>query len=1130
MVFLTLNVVCTMALQIAAADTSALDTIDFYPSCGPLLATDSWGPAVVSVASLNDGLWAAANTTGAETPFSKPPHPPGIETVLNYSASPVCLNALTNLSDMAPGVATLPTSGDAGVQLGKVYDLSFEQCASHCCTAQNCSAFAWYDTVSQGRLCQPFTRGYSTGPQPYAPGAEIRAAVGGVLGAGHAPAAVDHIANGLRSGTFLGGVGTGGYELRADGTFHLSTLRNQSPAAEPWQGTVRDAVLAVSLDGTAHVVRLRPFGNISAVPQIVYQERFPIAKLSSFAGGGRLTLYAYSALSPGDNDGANTPAVIFTLHITADNAGTGASVGQSAAASGSFTNVTFMVVQPFAVRNDWRQVGRGMSAGSTLRQPNGTTSFDSAAACAAACHRSSSNNDVCYAWDWEANTGSCTADREAYAQGANVAGIDSGNPGNWTFEYAHSGDGDSDGHRAAQPMPTVRFTTEYNAVGGTQPYNGLGTQALFVPAVSQPAGTTAPGFQATRGVGAAGDVESLLSVLHSAEPAASLNRMRRPVSTADGGALFAGATVTVSNLPAPGSGSGGIVSLSIVHAWHFPHAYFYRDTLGGSDNGVRYATTYANVDSVGAALNLTQITQNLALWQDVYRGLSTVDPALSDAAFNMFNHVRSAMWTGPLPTSRNTSGTSHAAAGTKLAPQYRQWESLEFTDFSNPTNGDERHLIYFHTLPQTMRSKLLSEAAFAQNSDGMFQCVVNSMKDDHQWGNGDPCPDSVAGYRTPASHPDDISMFMVGVYELYALANDTALVDDLYERALLPAFGYYVRVYNASLWHVPFKAHETYDAVKESSSITGEGNQGASLYNALNYLCGLYCMRGFAAHRGDTATEASAAAMIALVQQSIQDHFWLPDAGYYAGDTGPDYSILMEEADPAVPYHSSDGLHGQVLAYRLGFGDLLPRAQMLSHQRHVSADLATPWGLSFDRYAQENWLMADHANSALFLRWHAPEGWNTSLAQARYWREVKKEATRHTAVLSTRTGEYKLLNYYGYALFFFHTISAWTGQTAHLPHRSLEFQPHASAFVSGSGVAMLPVMLGGDMLGTMTITPTRAVLRMAFLRAELSFLNVTVCQHVFAVGAGVVGARAEPYVVTREKPLVFDLATPCKHE
>ena len=72
-----------LALELAAADTSALDAIEFYPSSGPLLATESWGPAVIAVASLNDGLWAAANTTLAETPFSKPPHPRGIETVLN---------------------------------------------------------------------------------------------------------------------------------------------------------------------------------------------------------------------------------------------------------------------------------------------------------------------------------------------------------------------------------------------------------------------------------------------------------------------------------------------------------------------------------------------------------------------------------------------------------------------------------------------------------------------------------------------------------------------------------------------------------------------------------------------------------------------------------------------------------------------------------------------------------------------------------------------------------------------------------------------------------------------------------------------------------------------------------------
>jgi len=39
----------------------------------------------------------------------------------------------------------------------------------------------------------------------------------------------------------------------------------------------------------------------------------------------------------------------------------------------------------------------------------------------------------------------------------------------------------------------------------------------------------------------------------------------------------------------------------------------------------------------------------------------------------------------------------------------------------------------------------------------------------------------------------------------------------------------------------------------------------------------------------------------------------------------------------------------------------------------------------------------------------------------------KKEFTRIPAVVNTLTGQPALLNYYGYALFFYHTLTAWTG-------------------------------------------------------------------------------------------------------
>ena len=807
-----------------------------------------------------------------------------------------------------------------------------------------------YDTKSQGLLCQPYTAGYTTGPQPYAPGAEVRNAVGGVLGT--APATMDIVVNGIRSGTFLGGVGTGGYELRADGTFHLSTTRNQSPAAEPWQGTVRDAVLAVALDGVPHVVRLRPFGNVSGVPQIIYHDRFPVARLDFLD----LKLYAYSALSPGDTDGSNTPAVIFTLHATNSNRNSNSNSNRNSSSkrgvdAAAPMNVTFMVVHPLAIRNDWQQVGKGRGVPLSASPP-----IASASACAAACRAAAGSGSACYAWAWVAATAQCTVDATGYAQGANVAGVDSGNPGTWHF----GGTPGTPGAASTATIPSAHFTTTDASSASVPPYNGLGSQGLFVPGVEAPPHLDSEGgggFTATRGVGAAGSVEALLRVLRQADPATALNSLRPSVGTEGstdttgtagdgGGALFGGAAASAHGIPA-----GATASLSIVHAWHFPRAFWYRDRLAGSDNGVRYSTTYAGLADVAASLNLTNITSRLLEWQSVYAGLP--DPLLRDAAFNYFNHLRSAMWTSPLPTTRNNGSINRGNAtrgGGELSPQFRQWESVEFTDFSNPTNGDERHLPYFHTLPDAMRAKLLSEAAFAQDgagsgSSGMFQCVVNSMSGDRQWGSGDPCKDTGPGPH----HPDDISMFMVGVYELFMMANDTALVDALYDTALLPAFRYYVSVYNATAWHVPYMAHETYDAVPESSTITGEGNTGSSLYNAVNYLAGLHCMRDFAAHRADAPTEAASVAMIALVQASIQEHFWQPGKGFYAGDTHADYSILMEEGDPTTAYHSNDGLHGQVLAYRLGFGDMLPRAQMLAHQRYVSTDLATPWGLSFDR-------------------------------------------------------------------------------------------------------------------------------------------------------------------------------------
>lgn len=77
---------------------------------------------------------------------------------------------------------------------------------------------------------------------------------------------------GLTSAVPLGGLGTGNYEIRADGKMYVSTIRNQDMAGEPWQGTVRDFFMAVSINQTSYAIRIDgSVPGLSPVPKLVYQ-------------------------------------------------------------------------------------------------------------------------------------------------------------------------------------------------------------------------------------------------------------------------------------------------------------------------------------------------------------------------------------------------------------------------------------------------------------------------------------------------------------------------------------------------------------------------------------------------------------------------------------------------------------------------------------------------------------------------------------------------------------------------------------------------------------------------------------------------------------------------------------------
>lgn len=309
----------------------------------------------------------------------------------------------------------------------------------------------------------------------------------------------------------------------------------------------------------------------------------------------------------------------------------------------------------------------------------------------------------CFAWQWDEAASSCTIDKTSYAQGANHAGVDSGLPGSFTSSKT-----------------SVVFSTSVNA-GAKILHNALGEQGFFVLAGHAAAGVTSAASSAA-------SIETLLATLKARDPSAALLGSGDLAPAA--GDLFAAASVTASGVP-----PGQSVSLSLAHAWHYPHFFWFRDRFSGSDNGVRYTSTYADVHAVAASIDLNTTTQQLLDWQRVFIGLP--DPLLRDGVMNLFNHVRSAIWHG---------GDEQ---------QYRQWESFEFSDWSNPTNGDERHLPYFHYLPETMKSKLMTEINHLEHTvgpvKGMFPCVVVSGASDHQLGI-DPCLGSIA------THPDDITM------------------------------------------------------------------------------------------------------------------------------------------------------------------------------------------------------------------------------------------------------------------------------------------------------------------------------------------------------------------------------------
>lgn len=90
----------------------------------------------------------------------------------------------------------------------------------------------------------------------------------------------------MRSAVPLGGLGTGSFELRADGTFHEWTIENQSPggSAKLNKGALNMAVLGVRVahgnKSEAALLRIHPPNGYPGVESLSYSGAYPVSKLT----------------------------------------------------------------------------------------------------------------------------------------------------------------------------------------------------------------------------------------------------------------------------------------------------------------------------------------------------------------------------------------------------------------------------------------------------------------------------------------------------------------------------------------------------------------------------------------------------------------------------------------------------------------------------------------------------------------------------------------------------------------------------------------------------------------------------------------------------------------------------------
>ena len=197
---------------------------------------------------------------------------------------------------------------------------------------------------------------------------------------------------GVRDSVPLGGLGAGGFELRADGTFHEVTLQSASPAASGPAGSAKygvlaDAMLALRVGDLSFSLRTAPppyaFPGLQG---IAYNGLYPVSRLalqepSLTAMGLEATLYAYSKLIPTDPASSSAPGIAFSLVLN----NTGAT---------PLPNASLYFQLPMGAINDC------VRGGVPLHPPTPSLSY-------AQCRQACQGDPGCSQWQYNNQTSTC---------------------------------------------------------------------------------------------------------------------------------------------------------------------------------------------------------------------------------------------------------------------------------------------------------------------------------------------------------------------------------------------------------------------------------------------------------------------------------------------------------------------------------------------------------------------------------------------------------------------------------------------------------------------------------------------------------------------------------------------------